>query len=140
MTNSAPAYEPHLDLCELSLAPGDEGTPRPSGWAVFQINSGAGYWLDRCANQELLPGTLIMRNGQSLGSIRASQLGSLSLFFFHVEPGRLTGLMSLGEQVFLETAPVREKVQILPSSNPVAMKMKALCSSHDKTGCSFRLQ
>src|SRR6267154_933970 len=105
MTNSDLSYEPHLELCELSLAPGDEWKPRSSGWSLCQVHSGEGYWLQPDANQELSSGTLILRNGQSQGAVRASQLGPLSLFFFHVKPRQLTGLLSLGDQAFFETAP-----------------------------------
>ncbi len=139
MTSTDHSYEPHLELCELSLAPGSEWMPRPSGWSLCQVDSGAGYWLHPDANQELLPGTLILRNGPSPGKIRASQLGSLSLRFFHVEPSRLTGLLSLGEQEFLETASTGEKVHILPSSDPIAIRMTGLGAAHNQSGCFVRL-
>jgi AraC-like DNA-binding protein len=140
MTNSDSVYEPHLDLCALSLLPGSEWTPRPAGWSLCQVDSGAGYWLHPRSNQELLPGTVIVQAGQTQGTIRSSLLGSLSLFFFYVEPGRLTGLLSLGEQVFLETAPVAGKPRVVPPGDPIAASMTALCADRSQPGCVFRLK
>ncbi len=140
MTKPDLPYEPHLELCEVSLAPGNEWTPRPSDWSLCQVHSGTGYWLHPFANQELPLGTLILQKGQGNGSIRASQLGLLSIYFFYVEPRRLTGLLSLREQILFETSPGRENIQILPPSNPVALKMQALCAGHSLSGCLLRLQ
>ena len=75
-------------------------------------------------------------------NIRASQLGGLSLHYFPVEPERLTGLITMEEQAFFETATFKEKhsVKIFPPQSPVATKMAGLCTDRIKTGSFFRLQ
>jgi len=88
MTKLDSAYEPHLAVREVSLPPGGEWTPRSSGWSLVQIGSGNGYWLHRQLNHELEAGTVLLLSTRVPGSIRASQLGGLSLYSFNVQPER----------------------------------------------------
>jgi AraC-like DNA-binding protein len=142
MTKLGRSYEPHLVIRELSLPPGLEWTPRFSGWSLIQINSGTGYFLQPKINQELEPGMVLMLATEVQGTIRASQLGGLSLGFFTVEPERLTGLITLDEQAFFETAAFKEKhsLKIFPPPGPVAVKMKGLYTDRLRSGSLFRLQ
>jgi AraC-like DNA-binding protein len=143
MTKLDRSYEPHLAVRELFLPQEVEWAPRFPGWSLCQVGSGRGYWLHPQLNQELESGTVLLLSAQAPGTIRASQLGGgLSLFFFNVEPDRLTGLIALSEQLVFSTAAVRERVplQILPPHSPVATKMKELCVDPNRSGCLFRLQ
>ena len=59
-----------------------------------------------------------------------------------MEPERLTGLITLSEQRFVQAAASNEKfsLRILPPHSPVAMNMKGQCANRTGSGCLFRLQ
>jgi len=135
-------YEPHLAVREFSVPPGGEWTPRLPGWSLIQIERGTGYLLQPQTSLELEAGTALLLAGPAPGSIRASQLGGLSLYSFSVIPARLTGLITLGEQDFLEQAAARKDfpVRILPPDNPVAVKMRELCAGGHAGGLLSRLR
>jgi AraC-like DNA-binding protein len=140
MKKSDCAYEPHLTIKEFSIPASGQWVPQPISWSLIQIRQGIGYYLQPQANQELEPGTTLLVAGAVEGSIRASQLGGLSLYSFRVMPARLTGLITLREQGFLEMAS-RKKffLQIFPPDNPIALKMKELYARRDRGGLLFRL-
>ena len=142
MTKLDRLYEPHLVIRELSLLPGLEWTPRFSGWSLIQISSGTGYFLQPRMNQELEPGMVLVLAAETRGNIRASQLSGLSLFFFPIEPERLTGLITLDEQAFFETSAVKERnsMKVFSPDSPVAAKMKVLCAERVRSGSLFRLK
>lgn len=110
-------------------------------WSLIQVRQGTGYYLQSQTSQELETGTVLLVAGHQPGSIRASQLGGLSLHIFTVIPARLTGLITLGEQDFLELEASRKDFspRILPPHNPVAVKMKELCNGRNPDGLMFRL-
>jgi AraC-like DNA-binding protein len=136
------AYQPHLAIREFSVPPGGEWTPRSTGWSLIQIKRGTGYFLQPPSSLELVTGTALLVAGSAPGSIRASQLGGLDLYSFSIIPSRLTGLITLGEQDFLERAASRKDVpvRILPPHNPVAAKMMELCANENPGGLWVRLR
>jgi AraC-like DNA-binding protein len=89
-----------------------------------------GYWLDRQNTQELIAGTVLILGQSATGAIRASQLGQLQLDVFRVEPERLTGLLTLGEQLSLRATLGREafSCRILPPSDWLAEQYQRLCA------------
>jgi AraC-like DNA-binding protein len=142
MTKLDRSYEPHLVIREMYLPPGLEWVPRFSGWSLIQVGAGTGYFLKPGMNQGLEPGMVLLLAAEVQGNIRASQLGGLTLYFFSVEPERLTGLITMEEQAFFETAAAREKhsMKILPPQSQVATKMTGVCADRAGGGSSFRLQ
>jgi AraC-like DNA-binding protein len=134
-------YEPHLAIREVSVPPGGEWGPRSPGWLLIQIKSGTGYFLQPQLRQELEPGTVLLMAGNTPGSIRASQLGGLFLCSFSVIPTRLTGLITLGEQDFLDLAASRKEfvLRVLAPDSPIAVKMMGLCADRNSGGLFFRL-
>jgi AraC-like DNA-binding protein len=143
MTKPDRAYEPHLSVRELFLPPEMEWVPRVSGWSLYQVVSGAGYWLHPQMNQELETGTVLLLGSQAHGIIRASQLGGgLTLQFFNVEPERLTGMITLHEQLFFQSMACKEtfRLQIFPPDSPVAAKMMSLRGGANRSRCWLRLQ
>lgn len=140
MKKPATSYEPHLIIREVSISPGGEWAPHWSGWSVLQIREGAGYHLQPLSNRELETGAVLVSAASARGTIRASQLGALSLCCFNVIPSRLTGLMTLGEQQFFETAVCAREPRLLPPDHPVALRMKALCGDRNRAGLLFRLR
>jgi AraC-like DNA-binding protein len=103
------AYSPHLVLNELCLPPGAEWNPEQCGWSFIHITSGVGYWLHPRLNQELPTGTSIVLSERAEGCIRASQLDGFVLQYFRMEPDKLTGLVTLAEQRFLQEAAREER-------------------------------
>ena len=138
-------YEPHLAIREFPVLQGAEWLPRLSlsGWSLIQVRSGTGYWLQaQSPSRELEAGMVLLVADHVQGSIRASQLGGLSLYSFSVIPARLSGLITLGEQDFLKTAASRKEfsLQIFSPLNPVAAKMSELYESRKSGGLLFRLR
>lgn len=136
------AYQPHLAIRKFSVPPGGEWIPRSTGWSLVQIERGTGYLLQPQSSLELETGTALLVVGSAPGSVRASQLGGLDLCSFSVMPSRLTGLITLGEQDFLERAASRKifPVRVLPPQNPVATKMRELRARENPAGLLVRLQ
>jgi AraC-like DNA-binding protein len=102
-------YSPHLALNELCLQPGAEWNPPLSPWSFIHISSGVGYWLHPRLNRELATGTACVLSDRAQGCIRASQLEPLVLHYFRLEPDKLSGLVTLAEQRFLQEATAEER-------------------------------
>ncbi len=134
-------YKDHLAIREFSVLPGEEWLPGFSGWSLIQVGSGSGYWLQAQSSTELEAGTVLLVAGNTPGRVRASQLNGMFMCAFNVMPARLIGLITLGEQDFLKLAASRQELalQVLAPDNPIAVKMKELCSSRNRGGLLFRL-
>lgn len=113
------------------------------GWSVCQIESGTGYWMHSRHNREIDTGTVLLISAEVNGNIRASGVGEgMSLVVFKVEPSRLTGLITMTEQLFFETtASIRTgPLKVFAPQSQVALRMKALCANREVSGCVIRLQ
>jgi AraC-like DNA-binding protein len=84
---------------------------------------------------------MLVLSGRTEGRFRASQLSEMSLFYFHVEPDRLMGLLTLAEQGYFKAAGTggESAARIFPPHHPVAIRFKDLCTLHG-ANLSFRLQ
>ncbi len=141
MKKSDCAYEPHLTVKEFSVPPGEQWVPQLAGWSLIQVCQGAGYYLQPQLNQALEVGAVLLLAENVQGAIRASQLDGLSLCSFNVIPSRLTGLITLSEQDFLETISKREACpQVFPPDSPIAIKIGELYASRNRGGLLFRLK
>ena len=111
-------YEPQLVIQALDVPSGDEWSPQFRGWSVIHVSSGTGYWLHPRMNCDLPTGSVVLLSDQIRGSIRASQMGNLGLQFFRIEPGKLTGLVTMAEQRLLQNAAEDTKysLRVLPPS------------------------
>jgi AraC-like DNA-binding protein len=135
-------YEHHLTVGKCSLRPGAEWEPPLNGWTLIQVSEGAGYCLQPPSNQELETGGVLLITGRTEGVIRASHLNGLSFNSFSVIPARLTGLLTLSEQNFFQTAASRPEfsVKTIPPEDPVAVSMTTLCAGENKGGLLVRLK
>ena len=142
MKNRSPSYESHLAIREFVVPAGGEWTPGSSGWLLIQLGRGTGYYLHPEWNQELEPGSVILTAGCADGVLRASSLGSLSLYSFTVTPSRLMALLTLAEQNFFQAAALKKEssFQILPPHSPIALKMKELCIAQGQNGLLHRMK
>jgi len=89
----------------------------------------------------LTTGSVILIGQPVQGKIRASQLGKMSLRFFRVKLDLLTGIATLGEQHFFESAARRQELSlhILPPEHSVAIRFKDLCNHRRTHSLAFRL-
>src|SRR5262245_39506760 len=101
-------FEPHLVLKELTLQPGKELKLKFSGWYLVRVSSGVAYWLHPRSNHELFTDSVLMCSERAAGVIRASQVGVARFDCFRVQPERLIGLISIGEQQFLNAAATQD--------------------------------
>lgn len=139
---SKPSHGTHLVINDLALRPGGEWEPTEPDWLLAQVRSGSGYWMQPGVTRELPPGSVLLRAESVRGRIRASQLGAMSLACFRVDTELMTGLATLGEQRFLETAASREDLalQVLPPGHPVAVRFKNLDATRNGNRFPFRLR
>jgi AraC-like DNA-binding protein len=136
------SYEPHLTLMDLQIAEGAEWAPRFRGWSVIQLHAGAGYWLSPGSNLELSPGSVLIVAEGIDGTIRASQLSPATLRYFRVEPERLTGLMTLTEQRFFETAAIRRDLaaRVCDGQSRIALELHGMRAAEEPNTVRTRLQ
>jgi AraC-like DNA-binding protein len=108
----------------------------------MQIRSGISYWQQGTGARELAEGMALVLTGETRGSLRASQLGEVMVSYFCLDPGRLTGLLSLGEQHLLKRAAGEERVsvRVLAPDHPISERFKGLGFNRGGGGLSARLQ
>jgi AraC-like DNA-binding protein len=124
--------ERHLILQELILPPSAEWIPRNHGWLMARVAEGTGYWWQPGAETRQLTvgdGLMVLRNAN--GAVRASQLGSLKLQFFIVQPQYLNGLLTVTEWHQLEIAPRNPSspVTLFTAGEPLGQKFARLAES-----------
>jgi AraC-like DNA-binding protein len=135
-------FEPHLVIREVALPPGGEWPALSPRWCFVHLSAGAGYWMDAQANLELASGSVVVFSHRVLGCVRASQLGGAVLHYFHVEPDRLAGLVTLSEQQFLKRAATQDRLafRLIAPSDPLSNQFKRLCEQTSRSDFSLRLQ
>jgi AraC-like DNA-binding protein len=137
-----PPFEPHLALRESVLEPGNELRLKFSGWHLLRVTSGVAYWLHPRSNQELFTGSVLLCSDRSIGVIRASQVSKVLLHCFRLQPERLTGLVSLGEQQFLQAAATDDQysVRLFDQATVISQQFKRVCERAEGSCFSLRLQ
>src|SRR6267154_2887719 len=140
--NSKHVFEPHLVLNQVALPPAGEWTPESPGWVFAHITAGQAYSIHTLKSQQLETGSVVAFPRTDKGYLRASQLDGASLHFFHVEPERLVGLVSLGDQEFLREAARRDHSppQVFTATDPVSEKFRKLCANSRANQFPLRLQ
>ena len=134
-------FQPNLAFREFEIPAGDEWRSSLTGWSLIFVREGGGYCLQPGSNVELATGSLLLLTGELPGSIRASQLGSLSMACFSVIPERLTSLITLEELRQFRLPPGGGSIfKILPPDHPVSAKMGMLLAEKKRAGLLFRLK
>jgi AraC-like DNA-binding protein len=130
------SFEPHLIVKEIVIPPGNEWIVQSSGWSFLHVTGGAGYWLHPRINHDLITGSVMVVSEHAKGTIRASQLGHARIHYFRLQPERLTGLVTLGEQQFLHRAAGQDRLtaRLFAPSAPISMKFKSLCEKLNGDG------
>jgi AraC-like DNA-binding protein len=117
--------ERHLILQELTLQPSVERLPCFEGWLMARVSEGFGYWLQHDTSaRQLTVGDGFVVTGNANGVVRASQLGTLKLQFFTVQPRHLTGVFTVAEWHQFEIAPGNSSLPVLffKATEPVGQK------------------
>ena len=117
-----------LILKEMTLPPSGEWSPVCEGWSVVRIDDGMGYGLYGGKAVELNVGDGFMCPDQAKILIRASQLGSLNLHYFLVQPRLINGLLTIAESYQLNSTPLRPPfITFFKTTDVVGQKMARLC-------------
>jgi hemolysin activation/secretion protein/AraC-like DNA-binding protein len=134
------SVERHLILQEMILRPSGEWTPHQRGWLVARVAEGVGYWLHGGSARELNVGDGFVVNFNSKVRLRSSQLGSLKLQFFNVQPQYLHGILTVAEWHHLEAAPDRVSpfFSVFNAAEPVAQKFARIVEQPGGEGLSLR--
>lgn len=124
----------HLVLKEITLRPSGEWRPQGNIWIVARVAAGFGYWLNDGTARELNIGDGFVVGGNACGLLRSSQLGSLKLQFFSVQPQYLNGLISVAEWQHLEVASVNpmKRFSIFSATEPVAERFLQIIDQRHK--------
>jgi hemolysin activation/secretion protein len=132
--------ERHLILQELTLPPAAEWSPQCHGWVMVRVADGTGYWLQHGADarQFAVGDGMIAHN--TAGVIRASQLGSLKLQFFTIQPQHLNGVLTVTEWHQLETDPGNTPAHIsfFSGNEPTGQKFSRLADQSRSEGLPMR--
>jgi AraC-like DNA-binding protein len=136
------SFEPHLVVKEIVLLPGSEWTLQSPGWTFLHVTNGVGYWLHPRMNHELITGSVLVISDRTQGVVRASQVGELLIHFFRLQPERLTGLVTLGEQQFLQKAAAQDQfaARLFPHTSSISEKFKKVCDQMNAGTFTLRLQ
>jgi len=140
--NSKHVFEPHLLLKHLNLPPAGEWTPELPGWIFTLVTAGQAYSMHPVKNQLLESGAVIAFPLLGRGYLRASQLDWTSLHFFQVEPERLAGLVTLGEQQFLRGAAACNfsSPRVFPVGHSISEKFRNVRAHPRTSSFALRLQ
>ena len=108
-------------------------------WVVARVAEGSGYWLSGSA-RELNVGDGFVADCKANPVVRASQLGSLKLQFFTVQPQYLSGLLTVTEWHQLESASDNPLARVLffTASEPLGQKFARLAAQTPTEGLSMR--
>ena len=132
--------ESHLILQEVKLRPSGEWTPPACGWLVVRISEGVGYHLYGGTAREFKAGDGFATSIGSQFNLRASQLGTLTLEYFSVNPQLLNGVLTVAEGHQLSQAgkEVGERLITFTATDPLGQKFSRLVSQSQRESLPAR--
>jgi len=107
------------------------------------VAAGIAYWMHFPRNLELQPGSVLLIPNGIKGTIHSSQLAETRLRYFEVNPELLTGLVTIGEQRWLQHAASHEALEWfrhLPFQSSLAERFVKLCEVPNGSQVLVRLQ
>jgi len=153
------SVERHLILQELVLRPSGEWAPEGRSWTIARVAEGGGYWMQGGNARALNPGdglvlapwskpnTLPMLAKQTCstglaindgGQLRASQLGTLKLEWFTVQPQFLNGLLTVAEWHQLEMVRATPFFLHFTANEPTGQKFAHIANQTRSDGLTMR--
>jgi AraC-like DNA-binding protein len=135
-------FEPHLMIQERKLPEGGEWRPQFRAWCFLLVRSGICYWQDAGGAREIPAGTALVLTRAARGGLCASQLSGVEIAFFCLEPEKLAGLLSLGEQQSFRKAALEEKwaARTLSPEHPAVGRFAKVCVNYNVANLAARLQ
>ena len=116
-----------LILREVTLTPSGEWSPSSEGWNVVHIVEGASYCFYKGQASEMNAGDGFIASDNAKVLVRASQLGSVQLQFFQVQPRLINGLLTIAESHQLSSTQVRAPyVTFFKMADPIGQKFARL--------------
>jgi len=136
------SFTQQLQLKEILLVPGGEWAPVLPGWSLIRVSRGVGYWMQKHVSHDLPCGSVLIVSEPIQGVVRCSQVCEMVLHFFCVQPEKLSGIITLGEQRILHEAARSEGsgLRLLPAVHPVAEEFERLCERKERCAARSRLQ
>ena len=124
------------------MPPGSEWIIESPGWSFLHLTTGVGYWLNPRSNHEMATGSVLVFSDRAPGVVRASQLGEVIIHYFRLQPERLTGLVTLGEQQFLERAASHEQfsARLFSPASSISEKFKVVCEQPGASSFVLRMR
>jgi len=94
----------------------------------MQVVSGAGYWPRPRMYHELAAGAALVVSDEKPGTFRASQVAGAVLHFARIIPERLSGLVTLVDQHFLQQAARQDRfaVHVFTPTDPISERFSEL--------------
>jgi hemolysin activation/secretion protein/AraC-like DNA-binding protein len=134
------SVERHLIFQEVILRPSGEWTPGGHCWTVARVAEGSGYWMQGANTRALNAGDGLVLGFNAAGLLRASQLGSLKLQFFTVQPQFLNGFLTVAEWHRLEIAPAAAPppAAFFTAHEPVGQKFAHVANQSHGDGLAMR--
>jgi AraC-like DNA-binding protein len=85
---------------------------------------------------------VLVVSDQTSGCFRASQIGGAVLHYFNVQPERLTGLITLGDQHFMQNAARQDRFafRIIPSTDTASHRYREIHDNRNGNTFPLRLQ
>ena len=128
----------HLVIEGLTLQPGEEWAESDpaGGWLFVHVTHGAAYWLGSSRSRSLTEGEMLVLAPAVKGSVRASQIGPVTLHFFRFASNLLWGFFTLAERHFLESGPgdLNREVRFFPSTHPATQRFAGLIPESGEPG------
>jgi hypothetical protein len=139
---SKPTCDPHLVLRRFALAPRDELDLSAPDWYFLRVGTGVGYRLHPRSNYELATSSALVFSGRAKEVVRCSQVDTMQLQLFRVQPERLTGLVNFSEQQFLQRATTHEQnlARFFDAASLIAQKFRTLCDRAKASPFQLRLK
>lgn len=92
----------HLSLATLSIRPAGEWSFESAEWSFVRVTQGFGYLFQKSKPCDLTQGQIVLLRGPGPVTIRASQLGPMTLAGYSIKLGQLHGYLTASELRQLE--------------------------------------
>jgi len=106
-----------LQIEELILQPGEDWVDAQGLWRLVRLQAGAAYWIGATLHLSLAVGDALVLGPEAQGTVRASQIGAVTLEAFSFSPDLLWGVFTVPERRFFESEAVGKQkadVKLLP--------------------------
>lgn len=121
----------HLFVETVQLSPSGEWVDASASWGFVRLSRGAAYCLSTSLTREVNVGEVVVAAPGVKLTIRASQLGEVTLHVFQFIPAFVGGFLTLAERHFLDAVAPKLKppIEIIPADRLLATQFATLVES-----------